>query len=107
AEYFYTVRCQVVPAPRPAALARRALGNSLSRCYAPRLICAKQVVRFTDRGGPAAPPGRATPGLPRAAGPGEAAGAHVAREFGGRDGPGRPPPAWRSPPPGGPIGGRF
>ena len=31
-----------------------------------------------------------------AAGPGEAASAHVARESAGQDGPGRPPPAWKA-----------
>jgi hypothetical protein len=95
---FLYFRCEVVPAPRPAALARRALGNPLSRRYAPRLICAKEVARFTNRRGPAAPPGRATPGVPPAAGPGEGAGAHVARELACQDGPGRPPPAWKATP---------
>jgi hypothetical protein len=88
--------------PGPAG-ARR----PLPRRYAPRLICAKEVARFTNRRGPAAPPGRATPGLPRAAGPGEAAGAHVAREFGGQNGPGRPHPTRGLPPHAGRFGGAF
>src|SRR5262249_17751664 len=44
------------------------------------------------------PPGGATPGVRPAAGPGEGAIAHVARESGGQDRPGRPPPAWKATP---------